>query len=92
MAQKPNKPDREQNRIKIYMNIGQITDSKTVEKQCDTSHSTQGSPPILETLIQVFLYGQASDGTILHRNQLYSVQNPELSRNSIDQKVVNQSG
>ena len=26
MAQKPNKPKREQNRIKIDMNIGQITD------------------------------------------------------------------
>ena len=26
MAQKSNKPDREQNRIKIGMNIGQITD------------------------------------------------------------------
>ena len=48
MSQKSNKPDREQNRIKIDMNIEQITDGNLNVRwlrNSDTSHSTPGPFP-----------------------------------------------
>ena len=74
MAQKSNKPNSEQNRIKIDMNIGQITDRKLKGRQLRNRVipvTAPQVPPRLETFIHVFLYGQALAGAIFNRYQIY---------------------
>ena len=71
MTQKSNQPNGEQNMIKIDMNIGQITDRNLNVRWLRNIMipvTTPKSPPILDTLIQVSLDGQALTGVILHRN------------------------
>ena len=59
MAQKSNKPNREQNGIKIDMDIGQITDRnlnlRWLRKRV-IPVTTPRSPPMLVTLVQMFPY------------------------------------
>ena len=64
------------------MNIGEITDRNLNVQWLRNSMilvKAPQVPPILGTLIQVFLFGQASVGAILHRNQIYKSES-QLSR------------